>query len=258
MTKIFIWVKIKSWAYGFWKKISDNSNAIQALATIGILIAGLVGLRFVVCELDQLQRQNSYLERTMRQSFRPLGVCSYSTDLKSREIKIGYLDSSNPNKFSFRCELFLYNRGKGILIDLGSFSYLSKKEVDFRKLFLDGKVDSVNFDARYSYTRRSPVHPDDYIEIKLEWRDVDSEDKYFLYTILLYEDQDGNLYDTERLDVFKFDYKFSPADSAKSPHLQEGSRRETYHAYSPEEKQALIEEIEKRDHPLANVIRLGH
>lgn len=234
---------------------SGRASVVIAIATAGLFITSIAGLIFIRHELVELRRQNSYLERTMRQSYRPLGVVRYGEELKEGMVIVGYSKPTKPGRISLSGEPNIWNRGKGILIYLGSFSYLSKEEIDFRRAFLNNEVGSVRFDALYTHARRTPVLPESYFAAYFEWEDVDFEETYYLYVLFFYEDQDGNLYDTEHLVVLKFEKKPKVLETALLPNLEDTYIRDKYHHYSSKEKQALIMAIQRQSHPLAGVIR---
>jgi len=235
------------------------TNIVIAGATVGIFVMAILGKNLVERELNELQSQNLILENTMRQVYRPIGVANYLKDLEFQQIKVTY-EPARPGKFSFRCRPLLFNKGKGILSYLGSFSYISKKQLNFRGAILAARLDTLVFDGMYSYARWTPILPDRYFEIGVgPFLNLDFQERYFLYTLFLYADQDGGLCDTERLDVLMFEGEPVNTPEGLQPKLAEGSyRTEKYHCYSLDEKQALLEMIDRFGHPLADVIRAGY
>jgi hypothetical protein len=241
-----------------WAKWSAFSNVAMAAANFLLLGTSIFALLLVLSELKELRLQNGYLETTMRQTFRPLGVASYDTTGVQDRVFIRYNPAAKPGKFSFEYIPILTNRGKGVLSYLGSLHLISKEEIDFRRDFLQNKIDSIEFDRHYSYARRTPIQPDSKYYTTLICENLDFATRYYLYTLFLYEDQDGALYDTEHLDVLLFADKPKIIPGNIIPDLQGSYIKEKYHTYSGNDKSALIAAIKRYKHPLAEVIQLGH
>lgn len=241
---------------------ASNANAesvrwrrITGIATTALAVIGAIGLYVIVDELQQLTRQNEYLERTLRQTYRPLGVATYS-EAGDPFLVVGLGSGPSPGKFSMRFERKLQNLGDGLLSYIGSFWHVSVSEMDFRAAFLAGQIDTVNFDGMYSFLRRNPVLPGDAINTKATWENLPYEERYFVYTIFLYEDQDGALYDTEKLEVLDFEEPV-PGPEGLSPQAAENTAggRETYHYYSAKERALLASRLRERGHPqLAEIV----
>lgn len=243
---------------------ASNANAesvrwrrITGIATTALAVIGAIGLYVVVDELQQLTRQNEYLERTLRQTYRPLGVATYSDTAESLII-VGLRSGPSPGRFSMSFERRLQNLGDGLLSYIGSFWHVSVSELDFRSAFLTGQIDTVMFDGMHNFARRRPVLPGKAIETKAHWDDLTYEKRYFVYTIFLYEDQDGGLYDTERLEVLDFEEPISGPEGL-SPQLAEETAggRETYHYYSADERTVLGSRLSESGHPqLAAIVEM--
>lgn len=188
----------------WYRKLTVSSNVASAFSAFGVLVTSIVGVMLVSGELKELTKQNAYLEQTLRQTYRPLGVVSYSTALDEQLAKWTVAPGNTTGTFGFLAEPFLHNEGKGVLSYLGVLTYFAGEQLAFRKLLLEGKLDTIIFDGRLPYSRRKPIRPGQAEDYKIVGNQLPLRSEYFVYTLLLYEDQDGNLYDTERLDHFTF------------------------------------------------------
>lgn len=232
-------------------------DTLLSISTAVIAGAAILGVILVKCELDQLQRQNTTLEETMRAAFRPVGVATYSKDLGQKQVKLTYIPSSKPLKLSFVTNHFLYNQGKGVLSYFGHVYYISKEEIDFRENFLAGLLDGVEPDELAPVSRGMPIQPNDYAELRTRWVDVDFEQEYFLNILFIYSDQEGNLYDTEHVAYIAFGEKPKVALDAIEPKLVAGFYKEMYHYYPPETEQILTRRIAGLNPSFADVLRAG-
>lgn len=232
---------------------------IIAWSTLAIAIFTGLGLYFLIDELTELRKQNGVLENTLQQSYRPLGVL-VNEDNRTQYLYIYYMPAIRNGKWSFSTQPKILNKGNGLLIYLGSLSCLMNKEIDFRNKLLSNEIDSINFDGMYSYSRRTPVFVDSSLGLKIVWENLDFEKEYFLYSLYLYEDQDGNLYDTERLDVMKFQdsiiTKTTDSLTFTYPKLdtEKCYFKQLYHKYTLTEKNNLIKAIANKNHPLSEIL----
>ena len=193
----------------------------------------------------------------MRQGYRPIGSAAYSAESDSLQLILKYYSTAKPGKLTFSCEPILYNRGKGILSYIGSIYYLSKKEINFRSDFLDGRISDFHIDHLKNYARQTPLSVDDkFSGIMVLFENVDFEKTYFIYILFLYEDQDGALYDTEHLAVVDFEEKPSVFDDTKAinPYAKSVYKKEIYHKYNDIEQKKLKKIFTEKNHPLANFI----
>ena len=78
--------------------------------------------------------------------------------------------------------------------------------------------------------------------------DLDKKPFYYLYTLTLYEDQDGNLYDTETIVYFELEYNID----LHKLNITKQHVHDIYSAYSDEEKSILLNLIKKREHPMGD------
>jgi hypothetical protein len=242
-----------------------NAPVFTGLGTVVLALIGAIGLIFLLSELKELRRQNAFTERSLRQTYRPIGVVvTDPADPRALELLMQQSEDA-VDKFSLGIPYYLMNYGQGVLSYVGRFSLLSTEELDFRNEFLNGHFKKVEVDHYYSYARRSTILPYEKMpvpEIKSTalFKNIPYEEKYFVYSLFIYEDQDGNLYDTEHLTVLPFhkpeieDGKMvARLDSNKGPH-----RRDRYHSYSAQDKAELVAAIrgleDPEDHPIADVI----
>lgn len=244
--------------------LKSNAVVINALATIVLAIIGVMGLIFIVSELTELRKQNSFIETNLKQTYRPLGIV-VSDPNDPKNIIIGYIETQYKDKFSFIITYSIRNYGQGVLSYIGYFASLTKEPIDFRSKILDGYFDTLIVDAQYSYTRKLTIIP--YDKMKESTFDIivisenkPFEKKYYLYTLFLYEDQYGNLYDTEHLEVLPFKDPIIKDDKLITELDQDigGFSKETYYYYNNNEKKKLIaciRDLDKpKNHPIANII----
>lgn len=245
--------------------LRDNARVMTAAATAALAIIGLVGLIFILSELKELRRQNSYIESNLYQTYRPLGVAH--TDPENPEgIMIESLYSKESlGKFSMHIRYHFYNYGQGVLSYIGYFALLTTEETGFRSRFLAGEFDTLTVDQSYSFLRRTTILPYDRLNVSkvktgLLFQDIRLAEQCFVYVLFLYEDQAGNLYDTEHLDVLWFQESQIRGDFvvAELDTIRGYNRKETYHRYTPNERRSLIKAIraldEPKDHPMAKVL----
>jgi hypothetical protein len=240
-------------------KFDKIKKILPSIPNYVIAITGIVGLALVMRQLNQLKNQNKTLERSLSQTYRPLGVARFSWEKPDMFI-LTYppMEAKEKDKISFGFVLKLKNKGKGLLTYLGSLSYLSQNEIDFRRKFLNSEIDSVHFDGMYTYARGSPVLPDEIFETYGEWKNIPFKKMYFSYVLFLYKDQDGNLFDTVHLDVLSFQDPISTEKgiSAKFDTTENNMSymKETYNTYSTDEKLKLCNFLKAKNHNLSSFI----
>jgi hypothetical protein len=234
------------------------TDIVTAASAVVVTLTAVIGTCYVRQELSELTRQNSYLERTMRQTYRPLGVAKFKEGEQDQSIvRISYFEATKVGRLSFIMERQLSNQGHGLMSYIGFVYYVKAghKPIDFRDSLLAGALDTLYFDNRYHYSRRTPVLPGRSYRIDLVCQDIVFDPEYVLYTLLLYEDQDGVLYDTDRLDIIKFGDKPEISEGMLKPKLTQGfESREVYHTYSDSERQAMVDAIRRFNHPLADAL----
>lgn len=232
----------------------------QVFASYLLVIIGAIGVFFILEELNEIKEQNKALlnqnltlERTLRQSYRPLGVARHSWEEKELMIvRYPSSDTKEKDKITFQIVNELKNQGKGLLSSLGFVYFLSNELINFRDKFLNGEIAGVNFDPLPTFARRTPLLPGETQITVAECENVPFERRYFLYILFLYEDQDGNLYDTEHLEVLPF---LEPVSTemgleARLDKNEVTYRNETYNSYTNEDKQLLCKVLSSLQHEL--------
>jgi len=168
--------------------------------------------------------------------------------------------------FFLKKTLYIENNAEGVLVYIGQISYIDTNLIDFRAEILRDGIDSVNVDLHYSFIRESPIFRQgkrkvDIVNTSIFWDNLAFAAKYYLYILIFYEDQNGNLYDTEHMEVYSFkkpeitgSYVTAAIDTAGPMH-----RRERYHYYDKNEREQLAIALEKikclTDHPIISYIR---
>ncbi|OGU54851.1 MAG: hypothetical protein A2V66_04585 [Ignavibacteria bacterium RBG_13_36_8] len=231
---------------------------VSAIATSIIALTSIVGVCFIVKELNDSQIQTELLSRTLMQSYRPLGIIQSSFKPNEQGLVIlQYLfNKEKKDCFAIGYEPMIKNEGKGILSLLGYIALLSKDVIDFRHSFLDGEVKEVTFDRFGETDRRVTIPPGGTFGISVLFEDVFYETKYVMYILALYEDQDGNLYDTESMNILWLEKATVTVDGlrTKSDKTKTGVHQEKYHCFSSIEKEKLLTQLRKLKNPIADVI----
>lgn len=229
---------------------------LTGVGTILLVVVGALGLILVLNELSELHKQNSYFESSLRQTYRPLGYARSSTDDPDKIIVGTSWTNQAVDRFSFGISYTIFNHGQGLMCYIGSFFLATTKPIEFRRQFIDGVLDRVNVDGRYPFTRRETILP--YYKSNISKTDaavlfehLPFAERYFVYTLFLYEDQEGNLYDTEHLDVLSFEKPYIEGEKIKVmlDKNKPSSIREIYHGYSIEERKKLIKAIRSLRYP---------
>jgi len=226
------------------KLFNEHSTAIIAIATI-------VGLFLVIPQINEFNEQNELLRRTLLQSYRPIGYITQINKPNTDIRVIGLPPEGKKDKFTFTYDQSLINEGSGLLVNIGHLYFISKERVDFRKKFLNHDYDSteIRFDGRWDYTRRTTVLPKDTGLVVVRFNDISFEDEYNIYILFFYEDQDGNVYDTEN----KINLTFNPTtieNERVRAHLRTLSTNNFYNAYSNSQALELLDLLKGYNHPL--------
>lgn len=246
------------------KKTEPNwtEKTLALTAIIGVF-ATLVGLFFVYFQLEGLNvqieqsvKQTSLLSESIKESYRPLALITHKYDKNKFNISITYLESSKPDKFSFIQESKIVNQGKGILRFVGYVYYISTEPIDFRKKILEGNLEHVMVDGVDSLARDAIILPSESAEITPVFQDVSFEKNYYLYVIVFYKDMVGNLYDSLSLMRLYFvEPTINGAKLATRLDPDKGFRTSTYHSYTEEEREILINLIQAKSPSLYNCIK---
>lgn len=232
-------------------------NLIDIFISIVIAISAIIGIILVKLELNETQKQTEYLNRTLMQSYRPVGsIANFKDDGTYSNIIIHYFDCDKKDKFSFLYNPEIMNRGQGILSLIGYISYLSEKSLNFREKFLNGEITEVYADSLLNYARRKPILPKDKYGVVTVFKEIPFEQKYFIYVLAFYEDQDNNLYDTEHLVVLNFEEPKITEDGLKTKlnNNEPGIRSERYSMYNKLDYKRLSTVLKRINSPLSNYI----
>ena len=237
------------------QKIFEGINKYSSTL---LVLTAIVGLYFVVQQLDEfnkqnqtLYRQSELLRKTLIQSYRPLGyIMQINPDVPDKKIIQG-IEGERKDKYSFRYHQSLVNKGSGILVNIGHIYYISKEKIDFRSKFLNGDYDSsmIHFDGRHDYTRRHTLHLNDTNSVWIAFKDIEFAEEYNIYILLFYEDQDGNLYDT----LNKLNLQYGPTsivNNSVKAKIKNVYTNNVYHAYSENENKQLINAMRSLNHPM--------
>lgn len=228
--------------------------SITAIATTVIAFTSVIGIVIIREQLQQIKEQTESSQLTVQQSFRPLGVVRYTHgEHNVRKMTVGIEERTD--RFFFEYEIVLKNRGNGLLLNIGSFTFATNKEIRFRDSLLAGRIDTVIFDGMYSHLRHKPLLVDEENNRLILLRHLPFNKSLYVYTMFFYADLVGNLYDTEHLDVFKFDLPV-PGELLMIPEFKkEGSYPvDHYNVYNDEESKKLLQSIRKFDHPMVDAI----
>lgn len=233
-------------------------NSANEYSPLLMVIVTVIGLLFVILQLKEFGKQNEtlnsqseLLRKTLIQSFRPIGYINQINIGAPKLRVIDYPPSGRNDKFSFVYKQHLVNEGAGVLVNIGHLYYLTKERVNFREGFLSGDYDSteIRFDGRIDNSRRQTLLPKDTNEVIIAYHNIEFAEKYNIYLLHFYEDQDGNLYDTEVDINFDFEPPHIKNDRLFAE-LKSVFTNNIYHAYTETEKSNLVNIIKKYNHPL--------
>ena len=251
----------------FWNKImSTDNNTFNRSYKIITASIGFITALFFYFQLNQIARQNETLERSLQQSYRPLGIIRYNIennvypDRYKLNPKLVDGDTIFTNwgvpiiSKNIDARPYLINKGNGILILYGAIYGYHHKLQSFREELLNEKPYSgpLYGGELKKFASRSGILPGEEYELEMYMKHVPPVyDPIYLYALLLYRDQDGNLYDTEHLEHIPMKYEFDSHKSINNNGTFAGrfdavidtSRtdylKETYHLYSPEDEVRL-------------------
>lgn len=226
------------------KLFNEYSSSIIALATV-------IGLLLVIPQINEFNEQNELLKRTLVQSYRPIGFITQINKPNTHIRVIGLPPEGKKDKFTFTYNQSIINEGSGLLVNIGHLYYISKEKINFRKNFLNHEYDSteIKFDGRFDYSRRTTLLPKDTGHVVLRFDDISFEDEYNIYLLFFYEDQDGNLYDTEN----NLNLTFEPTtieNNRIKANLKTLFTNNFYNAYSISQALELIDLLKSYNHPL--------
>ena len=251
------------------KKYFDDESNVKKwniwLKIIGTVIT-IFGFAIIIIQLIQfreqnetLQKQTELLNKSLVQTYRPIGVIlSSPPDNQSANYEYLKIDGKiDPKTLKGTANIvfkpFLINKGNGVLVYIGHLYYLSDEEYSFRDRLLNGLLNpqEVQFDWNYSRIRQETLLPDENPRlISMRIDNIEIRDKYYFYSLILYEDQDGNLYDTEHMLYFEPEKLIDDKNKIVAGKIQKVIHRDVYSSYNKEEKSILLDFIKKRGHPM--------
>lgn len=223
-----------------------------------VALTAIVGVSLLTAELRELRRQNQYLNRSLMQSYRPLGVAIQTRDDGSRKtLVIHYTPCDKKDRFSFVYQPVLTNRGQGLLSYVGHFYAISTSPKSLRATVLSGNIAGVLFDDLVAEERRQPMLAGQTSVLSVAAESLPFESKYYLSIVFLYEDQDGNLYDTEHVVHLKFRDPLVMPDGLRAKLDDGGHVTENYHLYANHERASLASHLQVSARGLADAVLDG-
>ncbi len=214
--------------------MKEYNPTLRLIEIFGIVCA----ITLSIISLCNVQSSNQISQSALNQSFRPRGK------IKTDTIKVN-LDS---NKYFYLAHSYILNKGPGVLNYCGNISYPIGHEIDFREMLLNNKLAIYNDDYMYSFARGSPIEKDDSFSIHLSCKSDSFYKKLYLYSLVLYKDQEGNLYDTEYLLLADF------IDSCKMGVIR--YQKPVFNKYNKNDKCLLMKQLIKLNpnHTLFNKV----
>ncbi len=244
----------------FWQ----SSGAWQAIFTGCLLLVGIGTMCLVVKELRQITVQNKILEKSITASYQPTGII-FNPQIDNPPYKV--CEKAGLGETCLSRDLKLRNMGPGPLILIGTMTYWSHQKTNLRKGLLSGNSKDLVFDGVLTEDRGAlllPISnaPPDRADrdFHARWPFVNLEkqgDEHFLYAIVLYSDKDGNLFDTIHVSHLTSVEIISIAEGGAGMvdiRYKNRGATDSFHRYSPEEIDSLVEAMKKRDHPLGGYI----
>jgi len=179
--------------------VHNKGFHLKGLYNFLLLITAIIGTIFIVCELKEIRKQNELTELALRQGDKPLGIAT--TDTLFKKVAPSQRDTT------FVLSKSLTNKGTGLLIYIGAFSFVAYKQQDFYKKSLieiiRGK--ELFFDLYFNERRLTPFLPNETnYKILVGWENIRPNTLKYFYSVFLYKDQDGNLYHTVHLDYYRY------------------------------------------------------
>jgi len=224
------------------------------VATWLIAATAMLGTIFVVCEYREIKNQTQHLHRTLRQSYKPVGSFPREKIGDLAPAQIGCEPCGETDRFSLLFVPQLENQGSGLLVYVGHMYCVSRSRVDFRDRLIRGEAVAFEVDKLLPFGRRMPLAPGEHIGIKVVADSLPFHREYYVHTLVLYEDQDGNLFDTDLLAILPFEQVESDSFGHRQVRAAvDGVRMtERYHSVSEEQRATLIATLRAGGHDIAN------
>ena len=176
----------------------------QPLSFIISCVALICSIVIPIISICNFKSNLRIAENNFNQSFRPIGTIKHRGEF----IVVNFLPKSD-SSFNFCYRPYIHNTGNGILSYIGHICFTSKEEIDFKKMYLSGKIQDVLFDKMFSYARSSYLNKNDSLCISICCESDSFFSPVFLNCLAFYQDQNGNLYDTEYLLFIRFVNRFT-------------------------------------------------
>lgn len=234
---------------------------IAAFSSLALTVIACQGKTDILDQLRLMRESNDLARVQIKQTYRPIGRSEFvarpgDAVIIPTRVGIGTVD--------LVARFEIANAGRGLLDYVGSISYHSTTDLDFRSHLMHGELKGLSVDGMIPYFRGKPVFPGQtQSDLFVRWPGVKSTPTAFLYTCFLYYDQDDNLYDSTRLDHVTF--------GSDRPNVRSGSTNvdrkpgvahsiERYNGISPDEIHGLLQSlaslppIDGKPHPLIDYI----
>jgi len=244
---VISWIKKKWW----WIK---KKWCFNAFFNFLLVVATGLGVIIVRKELIQLTEQNEVLELTSKQTYRPLGIIEkkgyYYNFVHPDSFDICPDKKEESEKYSyFGCRKRFYNRGNGLLLLIGWFTFSSEKEINFGSKSLIDNIEQDNvditkkvlFDIRHQEARLKELFPAQTDSVSIIYELTPDKTEYYNYTAFFYKDQNNNLYDTVDLEYWRFIKPVSFSDSVLTPKID--IHNNFFHSYDTTEHNKLYKII---------------
>lgn len=232
------------------------TDKVSAYANSFIAIATIVGLFFIWQQLNETIEQTKSLNKTLMQSYRPLGYITQGVDSSGLHIiTIKFLKANEKNKMSFQLDFNFSNKGSGILSLIGYISFISANKIDFREDFLNSKITNYSYDGFYPSSREANLLQGDISILKRQITDIVYQPMYYFYMIIFYKDQEGNLYDTYLVSQLPFEKNtFENVDFPYTLSKSRGIVSHYYNYYDNEDLKRLEVAIINDNHPIKDYL----
>lgn len=179
---------------------------VSAIAHWIVALTAIVGTVLVWNELNHLTKQNTLLKQSvdeskkqtesfqdiLRESLHPYPV--YDTLV----FNTGYVNVVK-DKFTLVYQKKIINAGPGRLLLLGYIAYVADDQLSFRDNFLSGQLSNIETDKYPQALRRTTLIPGSFQScgVNVMFLNLSFSKKKYVYDLIFFEDELGNLYDAE-------------------------------------------------------------